>query len=176
MMDPDRRQMLEKRREQLAADIALRERRDLVRRETDLLDRRAIRYGFEYDPMPFYRWIESRFPTTRPDGWIDWSQVARSSHLSHGAETPASAWLRHIQERLDSGPAKVVVVWSNAHRPGLWIRFRDLVTCPELLADDWETWTICEAGRWVVEFTLERGWYWGTAPERSGETIVPRTP
>ncbi len=171
-MEDERRERLSQRRLQLKRDADHAARRESVRDLTDLLDGRRASYDVLFEDRQQVEWVWRHFPVagglTSPR--IDWAAVrvcSRGPCASQG-DGPAATWLAWLASSQGLGGCDVVLLPGNALNPALRFSFDHLVACPELVTRGFDSWIVCEAGGWAVEFLrfeYGRGWFWGRSAQ-----------
>ncbi len=131
-----------------------RDNRQLIYHVIEALDRAQEKYALlpSDDSMRVTDWMESKFPVASW-GRILWPSVPDSTCLpwaNKGADLVDA--FHSLCDRQDLANPQVVVLWSNALRPGLELSLESVRRhAAEIFNADFDTWIVCESDAWCIE-------------------------
>lgn len=159
-MLPERREELLARRAALQERLHQEEAALRLLRITAPLDEAGVEYTLT-DETAALSWIRCHFPVASWN-WIDWAKVDGHQCVREEEVPSAAAWLDSVANELRIGDPQISVVYANADRPCLRMRFAELVRHVEPVIDwSWDTWIFDENGDWLIEYFHHGRWCWG---------------
>jgi hypothetical protein len=132
--------------------------RRLIQTVLDALDARGEQYRVLYgsESEDAVSWLEQAFPVATW-GRILWDKVPSSRCTRWATLSDLEHRLRECCERESLDDLVVVVVWSNALRPGLELSLSSAVRhATPIFEADWDTWVLCRVEGWCLEVYHER--------------------
>lgn len=116
-------------------------------------------FGVDYEvlwpdvsPDSHAGWITQHFPIAQP-GRIDWGRVPGAECWPCRTYEECVALFSQVLGIYASAEhTDVIVIWSDANKPGLRISASAAVAiADELLCADFDTWVYAPEGRWLIE-------------------------
>jgi hypothetical protein len=131
----------------------------MIRDVTDALRRAEISFdvlgGDSSEVSAAMGWLEQAF-SIEPWGRVAWSRVEQADCRPYATWGDMIRIFGELLDRVHPGQsppdAPILVVWSNAARPGLRVPFAALRACgAEILDEDFDVWILCPAQGWCIE-------------------------